>query len=385
MIGPLELGIKGPVSLSQNPFFSLFLPTKTCETSCFRRWLERVVCDGCPRNPKPSTEVFEERGIKSYPMTLSHSSKSLSCAGLRSHISCAFLSLLAQSCAGQVWIPSFFIQRVYAIVRSAGGLCVADEVQTGFGRMGDVYWSFQSLGLMPDIITTGKSIGNGYPMACVIASLPVTKAFQQQGMEYFNSCSGTNTAAAVGLAVLDVIEQEKLMHHAQRVGKMLLGQLRELARECPLIHDVRGQGLFLGIELRLPSSNMRRPAARGVAVAAVVASSPAPQPQLLQYPCRPLPRCSRSSIPCSSLSAGALCSWLCSALMLCSPLGVLVGSDGPGHNVIKVKPPMLFNERDAGYFVECLRITLRALEEMHPCCFLEQAQSPAATVPRARL
>jgi 4-aminobutyrate aminotransferase-like enzyme len=113
---------------------------------------------------------------------------------------------IVQGCAGQVFLPPSFVQGIYAIVRSAGGLCVADEVQTGFGRLG-CWWAFETLGIVPDLVTLGKSIGNGYPMAALACTEEVAQAFDN-GMEYFNSCAGTNTAAAVGLAVLDCIEQQ---------------------------------------------------------------------------------------------------------------------------------------------------------------------------------
>jgi 4-aminobutyrate aminotransferase-like enzyme len=306
------------------------------------------------------------------------------------------------SCAGQVWLPGSFLAGLYTLVRRFGGLCVADEVQTGFGRCGSSFWTFQSVlaahALEPDMVSMGKSVGNGYAMGALVCSSAAVTPFVQAGLEYFNSCAGTNVATAAGLAVLEVIESEKLMDHAQRVGKYWLQQLRLLAPNYPLIHDVRGQGFFLGIELRIPA-RVTSPTTAAVAPPSGLPPIPVAasmKPALNQLPRCALPRCrllpnsdARCSLlstpptPCSCLSAGDVCSWVCTALMLVRPLGVLVGSDGPAHNVIKMKPPMCFTERDVDYFVHSLRLVLEVLRTIHPCCF--PASDPPSGLPSAKL
>ena len=281
------------------------------------------------------------------------------------------------SCAGQVWLDAAFLSSLCALVRACGGLIVCDEVQTGFGRLGH-WWGCLSLGITPDVVTFGKSAGNGYPLAGLVASRAALRAFEQSGMEYFNSCAGTNSACAVGIAVLDCVEQQQLIPHAARVGSHLLQGLRGLAATCPLIYDVRGQGLFLGIELRVltVAALQARSASASSPLSCQRVGPPVPV-RLPQLPRRTLPRCLRGPVPCPFLSSGELCSWLCTALMLCTPLGVLVGLDGPLHNVVKIKPPMTFGERDADYTVESLRVCCEALRDLHPCCF--PADVPACT------
>jgi len=245
------------------------------------------------------------------------------------------------------------------------------------------------------MVSMGKSVGNGYAMGALVASSAAVTPFVQAGLEYFNSCAGTNVATAAGLAVLEVIEHGKLMDHAQRVGKYWLQQLRLFAPDYPLIHDVRGQGFFLGIELRMPA-RVASPMASAVARRSGLPSIPAAmKPTLNQLPRCVLPRCSllpsearfsllsTPPIPCSCLSAGDVCSWVCTALMLVRPWGVLVGSDGPAHNVIKMKPPMCFAERDVDYFVHSLHLVLEVLRTIHPCCF--PASAPPSGLPSAKL
>jgi len=314
------------------------------------------------------------------------------------------------SCAGQVWLSGPFLCALYRLVRAAGGLCVADEVQTGLWRCGGgaACWAWQPLlqpaGLEPDVLTAGKGLGNGFPLAATLCTQAVADSFAN-GLEYFNSTGGSNAAVAAGTAVLDVLRGERLQDHARSIGVYWLARLRKLARRCELIHDVRGQGLFLGIEIRLPVEGVCRPA--GVADAgdsALDGARRTPQLRLEQLPRAALPRCAHrfgnltqeqvtvptaaaplaplpASCPCAgcaSLSAGAVCDWLVSALLLLRPLGVLVGSDGPLHNVLKLKPPMPFTRRDADYFVDGLSLTLRTLRELQTCCFRSKLGGRAA-------
>ncbi len=218
----------------------------------------------------------------------------------------AFLYESLLGCGGQVVPPPGFLLEAHKAVRAAGGLCIADEVQVGFGRVGSHWWGFELHGVVPDIVTLGKPIGNGHPMGAVITTRAIAEAFAN-GMEYFNTFGGNPVSCAAGLAVLDVVEEEELRANAQRVGERLRAGLRELAGGCPLIGDVRGEGLFLGFEL------VRDP---------------------------------RSLEPAAQEAA-----YLVERM---KEEGVLLSTDGPQHNVVKIKPPLPFSTADAELLLEKL-------------------------------
>jgi 4-aminobutyrate aminotransferase-like enzyme/Ser/Thr protein kinase RdoA (MazF antagonist) len=211
----------------------------------------------------------------------------------------AFFCESALSCAGQVILPPGYLRDAFAAVREAGGVCVADEVQTGFGRAGSHFWMFETQGAVPDIVTLGKPIGNGHPMGAVVTTREIAASFAN-GMEYFNTFGGNPVSCAVGLAVLDVIRDEGLQENARATGGFLLEGLREMARHNRLIGDVRGQGLFIGIEF-VRDRDTREPAAE---------------------------------------EASAVVEAL-------KERGILLSTDGPFHNVIKIKPPLVFSRADA--------------------------------------
>src|SRR5437764_6283100 len=155
----------------------------------------------------------------------------------------------ALSCVGQIILPPGYLNAAYTAVRNAGGVCVADEVQTGFGRAGSHFWMFETQSVVPDIVTLGKPIGNGHPLGAVITTPEIAASFAN-GMEYFNTFGGNPVSCAVGLAVLDVIRDEGLQENAREVGAYLTAELRQLAARHDVITDVRGLGLFLGFEMR---------------------------------------------------------------------------------------------------------------------------------------
>lgn len=144
--------------------------------------------------------------------------------------------------------PPEYLQNVYQIVRAAGGLVVADEVQSGLCRLGDHTWGFEDSDVIPDIVTMGKPIGDGHPLAAVVTTPEIAEKFAQK-FHYFNTFGGNPVSAAVGLAVLDVIEQENILQNVHDVGSYLHDGLKELAAHYELIGDIRGKGLFYGIEL----------------------------------------------------------------------------------------------------------------------------------------
>ena len=158
-----------------------------------------------------------------------------------------FIAESIQGVGGCVVFPDGYLQSVYAHVRAAGGVCIADEVQAGFGRTGSHFWGFETQGVIPDIVTMAKGIGNGFPLAAVVTTPEIGSVLAQR--IHFNTFGGNPVATAAGRAVLEVIEREKLQENAWRLGAYLLAGLEKLKQKHALIGDVRGKGLLLGIEL----------------------------------------------------------------------------------------------------------------------------------------
>ena len=144
----------------------------------------------------------------------------------------AFICESLLGCGGQIVLPDGYLERAYAAVRAAGGVAIADEVQVGFGRVGTHVWGFETQGVVPDIVTLGKPIGNGFPLGAVVTRPEIADAFDN-GMEYFNTFGGTQAACAVGLAVLDVMRDEGLQAHALEVGARLKRGLERLIARLP--------------------------------------------------------------------------------------------------------------------------------------------------------
>ena len=223
----------------------------------------------------------------------------------------AFICESVLGCGGQVVLPNGYLQEAYRHVRSAGGVCIADEVQTGFGRVGSHFWAFEMQGVVPDIVTMGKPMGNGHPLAAVATTPEIATSFNN-GMEYFNTFGGNPVSCAIGMAVLDVIADERLQEHALATGTYLMDGLRSLMDSHPLIGDVRGLGLFVGIELVRDRAALT-PAADE---AAYIAN------RMRDH-------------------------------------GILLSTDGPFHNVLKIKPPMVFDTANADFLVATLDKILR--------------------------
>lgn len=222
---------------------------------------------------------------------------------------------IAETCpsvGGQIFFPPGYLAEVYRLIRAAGGLCVADEVQTGYGRIGTHFWAFEAHGVTPDIVVMGKPIGNGHPIGAVVTTPEVAASFDN-GMEFFSTFGGNPVSCAIGLAVLDVMEEEGLQQHARKVGDHLLAGLRPLVDRSPLVGEVRGSGLFLGIEL-----------------------------------VRDRVRLTPAAVEASYVSNRL------------REEGILLGTDGPHHNVVKIRPPMPFAASDADLLVETIT---RVLDE----------------------
>jgi 4-aminobutyrate aminotransferase-like enzyme len=222
----------------------------------------------------------------------------------------AFLAESILSCGGQVEPPAGYFQKAYAHAREAGALCIADEVQVGFGRVGSHMWGFELNGVIPDIVTLGKPMGNGHPMGGVVTTRAIADAFAN-GMEFFSTFGGNPVSAEIGLAVLDVLEDEGLQANALEVGGYFREGLAGLMARHATVGDVRGRGLFLGVEL--------------------VVDRDAPAPSLA--PSRAVAR----------YAVGRM-----------KEKGILLSTDGPDDNVIKIKPPLCFSTEDADRVVEAL-------------------------------
>ena len=222
-----------------------------------------------------------------------------------------FIAESMPSVGGQIVLPAGYLKQVYDTIRRSGGVCIADEVQTGYGRIGTHFWAFESYGVVPDIVVLGKPIGNGHPIGAVVTTPEIAASFNN-GMEFFSTFGGNPVSCAIGLAVLEEVVENKLQRHALAVGELLLARLNELKERYEIIGDVRGSGLFLGIEL---VSDRKTLAAATEQADFVVNEMRHRQ--------------------------------------------VLFGTDGPSHNVLKIRPPMPFTETDGDRLCETLAAVLR--------------------------
>jgi 4-aminobutyrate aminotransferase-like enzyme/Ser/Thr protein kinase RdoA (MazF antagonist) len=225
----------------------------------------------------------------------------------------AFIAEAISGCGGQIFFPKSYLKTAAEHVRNAGGLVIVDEVQTGFGRIGSHMWAHGPQDLTPDIVTMGKPIGNGHPMAAVITTPEIAAAFNN-GMEFFSSFGGNPVSAAVGMAVLDVIENEKLQHNALTTGAYLKSHIDALATRHEIIGDVRGQGLFLGVEM-VTDRKTQEPATQAA---------------------NDISNMMRDN-------------------------GVLISTDGPFDNVLKIKPPLVFGMKEADIMTDALQMALERL------------------------
>ncbi len=209
----------------------------------------------------------------------------------------AFIAEPIVGCGGQVPLALGYLNEIYPEIRAQGGVCISDEVQVGFGRLGEVFWGYELYEVVPDIAVLGKPMGNGHPIGAVVTTSEIAESFQE-GPEFFSSFGGNPVSCAIGLAVLEVLEKEGRQEHARNTGVYLKDEMRQLAQRYAAIGDIRGHGLFLGVELISPDG-----------------------------------------IPLTELA-----SHLKNALR---EQFVLVSTDGPAENVIKIKPPLTFDRGNA--------------------------------------
>jgi 4-aminobutyrate aminotransferase-like enzyme len=224
-----------------------------------------------------------------------------------------FIAETCPSVGGQIVFPPGYLAAVYEHVREAGGVCIADEVQTGLGRMGTSVWAFEDQGVVPDIVVLGKPLGNGHPIGAVVTTGEIAQTFDN-GMEFFSTFGGNTVSCAIGLAVLDVLRDEGLQAHALRTGERLLAGLRPMVDRFAIVGDVRGSGLFLGVELVRDRATLE--------------------------------------------PGGEEASYVSNRMR---EMGILLGTDGPYHNVVKIRPPMPFGADDADLLVDALGHVLAEL------------------------
>ena len=217
----------------------------------------------------------------------------------------AFIAEPVMGCGGQVPLAKGYLKEVYPLIRKQGGVCISDEVQVGFGRLGSTFWGFELHDVIPDIVVLGKPMGNGHPIGAIVTTEAIASSFEE-GPEFFSSFGGNPVSCAIGNAVLEVIEQEKLQQKALETGDHLMSRLRGLQKKYPVIGDIRGHGMFIGVELINPTNQK-------------------PETELSQ--------------------------WIKNSLR---ENHILIGTDGPYDNVLKIKPPLSFNKQNADTLVYTL-------------------------------
>ncbi|MFX0558543.1 aminotransferase class III-fold pyridoxal phosphate-dependent enzyme [Maribacter sp. CXY002] len=221
-----------------------------------------------------------------------------------------FISEPIVGCAGQVPLAKGYLKEVYPAIRAKGGVCISDEVQTGFGRLGDYFWGFELQGVTPDMVILGKPIANGHPMGAVVCTAEIAASFEK-GVEFFSSFGGNPVSCAMASAVLKVVEEEKLQENARLVGNYYRSLLKKLMQKYPCIGDVRGSGLFIGLEI-------------------VQANTELPDTALANHIKNELRN-----------------------------RHILISTDGPFDNVIKTKPPLCFSKENAERVVTAIETILK--------------------------
>lgn len=227
----------------------------------------------------------------------------------------AFISESLLGSGGGVEMPKYYLKKVYEHVHNAGGVCIADEVQIGFGRMGSHFWGFEKEGVLPDIVTLGKPMGNGHPISAVITTKEIADAYRKK-YTYFNTFAGNPVSCQIANAVLDVIEEEKLQENAAVVGGFLKQELEKLISEFESVGAVYGHAMYLGVDL-VTNKKTRKPD-----------------------------------------SQKAL--WVSEAM---KQRGIIIYPTGDYYNILKIKPPMCFTKENAVFLVETLRTILSKMEE----------------------
>jgi 4-aminobutyrate aminotransferase-like enzyme/Ser/Thr protein kinase RdoA (MazF antagonist) len=230
----------------------------------------------------------------------------------RGEVLAGFIAESVYGNAGGIPLPKGYLGQVYRMVREAGGVCIADEVQVGYGRLGHYFWGFEEQGVTPDIITIAKGMGNGHPLGAVITSRAIADSLEREGY-FFSSAGGSPVSCAVGMTVLDIMTDEKLQQNAREVGDYLKGRLEALGQRFPIVGAVHGMGLYLGLELVRDRQTLE-PATRETMA-------------------------------------------ICDRLL---DLGVIMQPTGDHLNVFKIKPPLCLSRESADFFAD---MVAKVLEE----------------------
>jgi 4-aminobutyrate aminotransferase-like enzyme len=217
-----------------------------------------------------------------------------------------FIAETFPSVGGQIIPPTGYLSAVYERIRKAGGVCIADEVQTGLGRLGSYYFGFEQQEVIPDIVVLGKPIGNGHPIGVVVTTKEIADSFAS-GPEYFSTFGGSTLSCRIGKEVLDIVDDEGLIDNAKAMGEILLAGLRELQKKYDIIGDVRGYGLFIGVDL-VEDSISRKEATK---IADYVKN-----------------RMRENRI--------------------------LMGTEGPADNILKIRPPLTIDNNDVEMIISVL-------------------------------
>lgn len=280
------------------------ISTESCPASDRPAWVVTVPTPDCYRGPY--------RGADAGARYAAHVQEAIDILAKRGYKPAAFVIDTIISSGGVVRPPAGYLKAASDIIQAAGGLLVADEVQPGFGRTGRHFWGYEADAVEPDIVTMGKPMGNGHPIAAVVTRAELTREFSQHD-HYFNTFGGNPVSCAAALAVLDVIEKENLQRNAFEVGEYLVAGLQLLARKHEVIGDVRGNGLFIAVEL-VRDRVTRAPDA---AAARKVVNE-------LRH------------------------------------RGVLTGAIGPDNNILKLRPPMVIGRADAELMLSTLDDVLQS-------------------------
>ena len=227
----------------------------------------------------------------------------------KDHGVAGFIAETFPSVGGQIIPPKGYLPAVYEKIRAAGGVCIADEVQTGLGRLGDYYFGFEHQGAVPDIVVMGKPIGNGHPLGVLVTTKAIAESFDN-GIEFFSTFGGSTLSCRIGKEVLDIVEDEGLQNNARVVGARLIAGLKALELKYACVGDVRGMGLFLGLEL----------------------------------------------INTDGSEATEICSYVKNRMR---DHRILIGSEGPKDNILKIRPPLTIEPEDADMITNVLDSILR--------------------------
>ncbi|MFW9268815.1 aminotransferase [Pseudomonas sp. NR3] len=260
----------------------------------------------------PNTYRGEFRGVDSAPDYVRSVEHNLAKIAEQKRQLAGFICEPVYGNAGGIALPPGYLKQVYAMVRERGGVCIADEVQVGYGRMGEFFWGFEEQGVVPDIITMAKGMGNGQPLGAVITRREIAEALEAEGY-FFSSAGGSPVSCQIGMAVLDVMEEEKLWENARVVGGHFKARLEALIDRYPLVGAVHGSGFYLGVEL------IRN----------------------------------RDTLEPATEETTALCDRL-------RELGIFMQPTGDYLNILKIKPPMVTTRQSVDFFVDMLA---KVLEE----------------------